>query len=312
MSLKISVVVPAYNRQELLKTTIEALKRQSISSNIFEVLLVFGMDANVEKLCRNAAKNISNFSCFYCDTESPAKKRNIGIRNARGTIVAFTDDDCIPDKDWLEKIIGMFGKNPGIAGVEGLTYTEGKKELYSNAPVNLKGGLFPTCNLSFRKSILEKIGGFDESYHFYREDTDIAFRAMDFGKMIFYDKARVFHPQREVGLMRPIETLKLLKEDIRLYKKLPEKYLRFLGKGFILDFLKAAVSWALLAAIVMGAYFSNIFLALGGVITYAIFWHVVTIKMHKTAFSFFVFAALNFLRGMAFPFYFIYYLAAVK
>ncbi len=312
MNPKISVVVPAYNRQELLAKTVEALKRQSIPPNIFEVLLVRGNDTEVEKLCRNAAKNISNFSCFYCDTESPAKKRNIGIRKARGAIVAFTDDDCVPDNDWLAQILNCFDSDRKIAGVEGLTYTEGKKKLYSNAPVNLKGGLFPTCNLSFRKSVLEKIGGFDESYHFYREDTDIAFRAMDLGKIVFYDRARVFHPQREVGLMRPIETLELLKEDIRLYKKLPEKYLRFLGKGFVLDCLKAAVSWILLAAILTSAYFSNIFLAAGGVITYAIFWHGITIRMQKTAFNFFVFASLNFLRGIAFPFYSIYYLVTIR
>ena len=312
MNPKISVVVPAYNRQELLKKTIEALGGQSIPKNIFEVLIVHGSDTEVGKLCRNAAENAPNFSCFYCGSESPSKKRNIGIRNARGAIVAFTDDDCIPDRGWLEEIIGVFEKNPGIAGVEGITYTEGKRELYSNAPVNLKGGLFPTCNLSFRKGILEKIGGFDESYRFYREDTDIAFRAMDFGEIIFCGKARVFHPQRKVGLMRPIETLGLLKEDVRLFRKLPEKYARFLGKGFISDFLKAAVSWLLLAAMLVSAYFSEMFLAAGGLAAYGIFWHLVTMRMRKSAFDFFVFAALNFLRGIAFPFYFIYYLVTVK
>lgn len=308
---KVSVIIPAYNRAELLERAIAAIEKQNVK-NAFECILVFGEDRRVREICEQKAGESKLFSCLHSDTESPARKRNIGIKKAEGSIIAFTDDDCVPDKDWLAEILNCFDSDKTIAGVEGLTYTEGKKELYSNAPVNLKGGLFPTCNLSFRKSVLEKIGGFDESYHFYREDTDLAFMAMDYGKMVFCKKARVLHPQRKVGFMRPIETLGLLKEDIRLYKKLPEKYSKFLGKGFVLDSLKAAASWIVLAAILVGLYSSSMFLFIGGMMAYAIFWLIITKRMQKSAFSFFVFAALNFLRGIALPFYFMYYWVTVK
>jgi len=309
---KVSVIIPAYNRAELLERAIAAIEKQNVK-NAFECILVFGEDHGVWEMCKQKARESKLFSCLHSDTESPARKRNIGIKKAKGSIIVFTDDDCIPDEDWLAEILNCFDSDSKIAGVEGLTYTKGKKELYSNAPVNLKGGLFPTCNLSFRKSVLEKIGGFDESYHFYREDTDLAFRAMDCGKMVFCEKARVLHPQRKVGLMRPIETLKLLKEDIRLYKRLPEKFSRFLGKGFMQDSLKAMASWIVLAAMLFGLYYSSsMFLIAGGMIAYAIFWLIITKRIQKSASSFFVFAALNFLRGIAFPFYLIYYWVTVK
>ncbi len=307
-----SVVIPAYNRPDLLENAVRAIENQSLKGG-FECIIVYGGDEKVREICEKKAKESKGlFSCFWSDTESPARKRNIGVKQASAPIIAFTDDDCVPNKNWLEEILVKFAEDDGIAGVEGLTYTEGKKEVYSNAPVNLKGGLFPTCNLSFRASVLQRAGGFDESYHFYREDTDIAFRAMEFGKVVFCEKAMVLHPQRRVGLLRPIETLVLLKEDVRLFKKMPEKYAKFLGKGFLADLAKVAASWFAFAMVVFGFYSSNIFFTFGGVLAYLVFWVSLLRGLGAGATELIVFLMLNFVRALAFPFYFLYYWAVVK
>jgi len=307
MNPEVSVVIPAYNRPGLLDKTLHAIENQSLKGG-FECIIVYGGD-------EKKAVGSKVFSCFRSDTESPARKRNIGIGKARAPIIAFTDDDCIPDKNWLEEILVKFGGEKGIAGVEGLTYTKGRKELYSNAPVNLKGGLFPTCNLSFKAGVLQKTGGFDESYRFYREDTDVAFRAMEHGRVVFCEKAKVFHPQRRVGLMRPIETLSLLKEDVRLFKKMPEKYVKFLGKGFVLDMIKVIAAWVFL--LIAAVNLDNTIIISGAIIGYCIFWVMVIWGWQAKGAQasipeFFVFAILNLFRGILFPFYFLYYWAAVK
>ncbi len=312
MTLRASVIVPAYNRPELLSKAIEALCDQSVPKKDFEIIIMYGKSAEVAKVCKKAAAQNKNLSCFACETESPARKRNIGIANAKGKIIAFTDDDCIPKKDWLEKILARFEKSPKIAGVEGETYTDteftgGKKLLYSNAPVNENGGLFPTCNMAFRKSVLDKIGGFDESFHFYREDSDIAFRAMELGNIGFCPEAKVLHPQRRVGLLRPIETLFLLKEDVRLFKKNPGRYWKYLGWAAIKEILKAAVS---LAAAICAVYI----LALAPVFAillapaYLGFWHyMMRTKAEYTFLELFAFSSLTLLRNILYFPALIYY-----
>ena len=312
MNPKISVVIPAYNRPDLLEKTIKAVENQSLKKTDFECILVYGKDRKVMDLCRKKSMQSPVFSCFQSMSESPSKKRNIGIKKAKGNIVAFTDDDCIPDKNWLSEIVKSFKENSKISGVEGLTYTKGKKELYSNAPVNEKGGLFPTCNLSFRKIVLQKISGFDEAYYFYREDTDIAFRAMDFGEVIFCNKVKVFHPQRKVGLLRPLETIKLLKEDVRLYKKLPEKYRKYLWAYAKTDILKSIIGWGVFIVIITGLYIGSWEVFVPGIVFYILFWalRIRELKSNLPEFSVFVF--LNFIKAIIFPFYFLYYLVSVK
>ncbi|VVB99084.1 Glycosyltransferase AglE [uncultured archaeon] len=320
MNPEISVVVPAYNRPELLEKTITALAGQSMGKNGFEVILVYGGSKEVEATCKAAGKKYVNFRCLASETESPARKRNIGISAAKGGIVAFTDDDCIPEKNWLEKLSGKLGENNGLAGIEGFTFTEGKKMLYSNAPVNLKGGLFPTCNIAFRKNVLEKIGGFDEAYHFYREDTDLAFRAMEFGKIEFCPEARVLHPQRKVPLLRPVETILLLKEDVRLMKKQWGKYWKYLGNSFAKEMVKASISfmWIVglyLIGIILSTGFSTIAIRDIGLFIAAFFaahYIIFARGLEFTIKQLIIFSLLKFAHGILYPFALIFYWLTVK
>ena len=148
----------------------------------------------------------------------PAEKRNIGIRAAKGEIVAFIDDDAYPDSHWLEYAIKYFGDadigavgGPGVTppGDRALAYLGGR--VYDNYLVSgnyhyryRAGGVrmdvedYPSCNLFVRRELLEKIGGYRTDF-WPGEDTLLCKDIIDNWKRIIYDPwVVVFHHRRRL------------------------------------------------------------------------------------------------------------------
>jgi len=238
-----SVVIPVHTRLTELEQNLQALESQSYPSNAFEVICVGKKGNPVPPFFSNKKQN---FSYFEIDSRWPDKKRNSGIRKSRGEIVAFTDDDCLVSHDWIEQLEKCFAKNPSAAGVEGKTIGE-SLHLFSHATHNETGGYFPTCNLAIRKSALESVGGFDEEYHFFREDIDLAFAVQQkVGPIVFCAEAVVFHPERKTNYRSVLNELSMIRGDVRLYKKFPSEYrktFRWLGRGAM---KQSVVTYALL------------------------------------------------------------------
>ncbi len=244
---KISVVIAGHNRPASLRETLKALREQSLASKDYEVIVVGYTQTSLKEVADENAKLVKHaFTYKEIGTRWPDAKRNEGIRLARAKIVAFTDDDVLPQNDWLEKILESFKKNPDVLAVEG--HTDGDNTpLLSHATKNKKGGEFPTCNMAFTKEILEKIGGFDEAYHFFREDTDIAYKVMQHGKIIFDENVKVFHPTRKILAKNILNELGMTRGEIRLAKKFPARYgtkYGFPGRG---GWLQAIFSWGVIA-----------------------------------------------------------------
>ena len=150
----------------------------------------------------------------------PAEKRNIGIREAKGEIVAFIDDDAYPDAHWLEYAIKYFGEpdigalgGPGVTppGDKRLAYLGGR--VYDNWLVSGNyryryhaGGVrmdvedYPSCNLFVRKDVLDRIGGYRTDF-WPGEDTLLCKDIIDNWKRIVYDPwVIVYHHRRPVFL----------------------------------------------------------------------------------------------------------------
>src|SRR5256885_6964424 len=95
MSPGVSVVVPTCGRPDLLRRCVAALEAQSLAADAYEIIVVD------DTLARRG----------------PAATRNIGWRRARAPVVAFTDDDTVPDADWLARGLAAF--EPGVGAVAG-------------------------------------------------------------------------------------------------------------------------------------------------------------------------------------------------
>ncbi len=146
----------------------------------------------------------------------PAEKRNIGIKAAKGEIVAFIDDDAYPDAHWLEYAVRYFGDETiGAVGGPGVTppgdsfLARMGGRVYDNLLVSgnyryryKAGGVrrdvddYPSCNLFVRKSLLDSFGGYRTDF-WPGEDTLLCKDIVDAGSRIVYDPwVVVYHHRR--------------------------------------------------------------------------------------------------------------------
>jgi GT2 family glycosyltransferase len=127
----------------------------------------------------------------------PGANRNSGARHARGEWLAFTDDDCLPEPQWLEAFVGAL--RPGTELYEGRTTCRaGIRRPLDHSPVNENGGYLWSCNMLVGRACYEKLGGFDEAFpHAHMEDVDFRERALGAGyEFPFVRDAVVDHPPR--------------------------------------------------------------------------------------------------------------------
>ncbi len=182
-------------------------------------------------------------------THGPAAARNLGWRNARGGIIAFTDDDCIPDPDWLSNGVSAFVD--GIAGVSGRVMVPISSHPTDNEQnsTGLERSDFVTANCFYRKKVLEEVGGFDERFTTaWREDSDLYFTLLERKFPLAWEKgAIVIHPVRPEPWGISLRQQKKSFYNALLYKKHPQLYWRY---------IQPAPPWpyyAILAAVLVAA-----------------------------------------------------------
>jgi len=169
----VDVVIPTFRRPEALASCLKSLEKQTMAPASIEV--------------------IDDSETDY----GPGVSRNIGWKRGSGRYVAFIDDDCLAEQDWIESLQKVFSENE-IGGIEGgiTTTDENGEKIDFNPPNRFRWNRFKTANLAVRRDVLEEIGGFDERYHMHREDTDLAWRVIDAGfKMAWAPQCRVHHPE---------------------------------------------------------------------------------------------------------------------
>lgn len=222
-----SVIVPTFQRPSHLHRLLEALARQSFPD--FEVVIVDQSETLTP--VRDSLKSKLRLRVIHTSIKGAVVARNWGIQEARGAVLAFTDDDCVPSRDWLERAAEHFDRS-SIAGLEGRIWTskQGHPRYRTVTNVGFEGFGFMTANLFLRKVLVEKAGGFDERFdhpHF-REDTDLAWRVLEFGEIPYATDVAVYHPPHPVRLKResPEERAKMFVQDSLLFAEHPERYPR--------------------------------------------------------------------------------------
>ena len=199
---EVSVVVCTYNRRKMFEECLESLLNQSYLKDKYEIIVVDSSDDYSENLAENykekARKRGIDLKYIYQKPSGLSAARNLGIRNARGEIICFTDDDCIADRFWVEKLVEGFD-NERVGGVGGkiLIYNqEGLGKYLSSADhyslIN-DWSFISGANMAYRRDILEYIGGFDPLFKFGAEDADIAIRVRLRGYTLKYSEGAVIY-----------------------------------------------------------------------------------------------------------------------
>lgn len=195
----ISVVVPAFQRPEGLRRLLEALAEQSYPPTAFEVLIAD--DGSVPPLSSQIEARQYGLSWRFlrAPNAGPAAARDRAWREARGSVIAFTDDDCIPEPTWLEAIGEAF-TDPKQVHTQGPVWSETPPiegfvhslVLLSEAP-----GV-ATANYAVRRQALQAVGGFDLAYQApYFEDEDLARRLVaKHGPPLWMPEMMVHHPPK--------------------------------------------------------------------------------------------------------------------
>lgn len=210
--IEISVVIPTRNRSEDLRACLRALAEQDFPREKYEVIVCDdGSDEDISVVVDEFRQ--AGFEARYLRRErkGPAAARNLGIRNARGSVVAMTDSDTLPDQSWLRKLHQALADNPDAVAVEGRVYAanEGEFDPLGEGPVNKSGGVYLTCNCAYRRAALVEIGGFDEAFPYPAyEDTELAARAQQIGRIVWEPEAVVIHPQRPLTLRAVMKKLR--------------------------------------------------------------------------------------------------------
>ena len=134
-----------------------------------------------------------------------AESRNIGVKNAKGKLVFFTDSDCMPMLNWLEQGVKAISDYDIVTG---WTLYENPHPSFKDRIVEGKDDFF-TCNLGFKKSAITGVNGFDEDFSMYMEDKDLCYRILENGgKKVFSENMVVIHQKL---LRKPMDELKIYK-----------------------------------------------------------------------------------------------------
>lgn len=198
----VSVVINTLNRGPSLHATIESFQWLRYRGD-FEVIVVNGpsTDNSEEVIARWAGR----IRAARCPVANLSVSRNIGICLARGEIVAFIDDDAIPEPEWLEQLAAAY-EDPQVGAAGGFVFDHTGYDFQAqycvidrfghgdssvrtpmphlSYPKSLRFPHLLGANSSFRTSALLEIGGFDEEFEYFLDETDVCARIVDAGYLI--------------------------------------------------------------------------------------------------------------------------------
>jgi GT2 family glycosyltransferase len=204
---RVSVVIAVKDDAVRLRLCLEALARQTVPRESFEVVVVDNGSAD-DPAPVAAAFPFVRFLREPRPGVSPA--RNCGLAQSRGSVLAFTDADCLPHADWLEaglRRLEEFPRGALVAGrVEVVPFKPGRPEAlelfdmahaFDQRTFVERWHFGATANVFVSRAAVEAVGGFDERIPNYGEDVDFGQRVWKAGWPVAYAPGAVVnHPAR--------------------------------------------------------------------------------------------------------------------
>jgi len=206
---KVSVIIPTYNRAEMLQRVIESLQNQTYQR--FEIIVVDdGSVDGTENMIEILMKRTScELAYFKQENKGPASARNVGIQHAKEELILFIDDDILPAPNLLLEHIEWHkrydGENIAILGsivwapeleVTPFMHWLAEKGLFP-PQYNKKNGAkldpryFITANLSLKRRFILEKGLFDESFRPTFEDVELGYRLGQQNLQIIFNKSAI-------------------------------------------------------------------------------------------------------------------------
>jgi glycosyltransferase involved in cell wall biosynthesis len=190
-----SVIVPTYNRLHLLKKTLESLFRQDFPD--YEIVVVNDGSSDGTKEYLESLQAAGKVRCFHQVNQGPARGRNLALANARYDFIAFIDDDCLAPRDWLSSYAARLTEW-GCDGIGGSARTGNPDNIYaltndhimnffkSTNSADTKVPFLTSNNAVYRKTALDRVGGFDSGFWIMAEERDLNLRLAESGATLRY------------------------------------------------------------------------------------------------------------------------------
>lgn len=206
----VSIIINTDGRVKSLATCLESLRYLRYPN--FEVVVVAGPTRDgTHELCESYGDAIKY---AVCPERNLSMSRNISIAISAGEFVGFLDDDSVPEPEWLDDVMPAF-RDPEVAVAGGFLHDHtGKTYQWTFGTVDRFGGADTTwrtaaphlnfpgsfhyphvmANSVFRRSAVVEVGGFDEEYEYFLDESDIILRFVDAGmKVAQLDRGFVHH-----------------------------------------------------------------------------------------------------------------------
>lgn len=218
--IEISAIISTYNRAHFLGVLFDSIKKQTVSPDQFEVVIVNNnCTDNTEAVCQKFIDENPAIKVFYCVEEQQGLSygRNRGIAESKGEIVTFLDDDAFLSSDFFEKTLTFFHHHPKVNAIGGkilLHYLKHKPNWYNPFLASLLGyfnpgdkeqvfsgnNYFRGSNMSFRKGVFKLYGDFNTTLGrvgkslYGSEEKELFFRFKHQGEVMWYvPSAVVYH-----------------------------------------------------------------------------------------------------------------------
>lgn len=221
----LSVIIPSRERPAEIAGCLRALAHQTFVGP-YEVIVV---DDSPTQTLSLPQKVPSSTRIVRSGGRGPAFARNVGAASATAETFVFTDDDTVPDRNWLDAVNEHFRCHPLHLGVEGPTTSPPFDPLTEHSIDSDVAGAYFTCNVAYRKEAFVASGGFYEGFPYaHCEDLDLGFRLARSGEIGFAPDMKVVHPPRSVAALHEIRRARITASEVLLRDRHPALYLDYL------------------------------------------------------------------------------------
>jgi GT2 family glycosyltransferase len=210
--MHVSILIATFNRAGALRQTLERFEQVEVPAGVgCEVIVIDNnsSDHTASVIHDFIARRPDRFQYLFEGRQGKSTAINSGVARARGDVLVFTDDDCVPDRGWLSAIVRAFVQDAALDGLGGRVELFRPEDLpvavrTSRTPTLLAStdqlfSLIPGCNMAFRRRVLDTVGGFDQRFGpgariAAAEDADLVYRIFRRGfKVLYTPEPVVYH-----------------------------------------------------------------------------------------------------------------------